>query len=137
MPNHPRGLGHGITGNPTSRDFFSSLLERDDFSSIRHPALPLVRDRALACLPRKPASGGFSPRGFILAASRPEGMIEEASANPEGSGRPGPCCASGRTCARGWDGWVGFRPDAEPNQTSRAALLVPGLALRRQPALEG
>src|SRR5215208_2668681 len=28
MPNHPRGLGHGITGNPTSRDFFSSLLER-------------------------------------------------------------------------------------------------------------
>src|SRR4051812_44602200 len=30
----------------------------------------------------------------------------------------------------GWEG--GFRSGSEPNQTSRAALLVPGLALRRR-----
>ena len=39
-------------------------------------------------------------------------------------------CTEGR-------GREGYPPGGEPNQTSRAALLVPGPALRRQPALEG
>src|SRR5215208_2836087 len=46
MPNHPRGLGHGITGNPTSRAFFSSLLTEDHVARIPYadPDRPEVQD---------------------------------------------------------------------------------------------
>src|SRR5215218_1515006 len=43
MPNHPRGLGHGITGNPTSRDFFSSLLKDYAMRALHTFALEIQR----------------------------------------------------------------------------------------------
>ena len=42
----------------------------------------------------------------------------------------------GRAHEVGWEGWVPLN-EPEPDQASRAAPLVPGLALRRLPALEG
>ena len=70
-------------------------------------------------------------------------MRQTAVREPRGVREAWPVPASGRTCARGWDGWVGFRPDAEPNQTSRATLLVPAAGpwrlkcVRTDPACAG
>ena len=114
-------------------------LERDDFSSNSSSRSTSCSGSCfrLACLPRKPASGGFSPTRLYPRGLSARGDDRRSIRKPRGEREAWSCCASGRTCARGWDGWAGFRPDPEPNQTSRAALLVPGLALRRQPALEG
>jgi len=59
-------------------------------------------------------------------------MIGKASANPAGVREALARARARRACARGWDGKDGSRSTRlEPDQASRAAPLVPGLALRR------
>src|SRR5829696_730130 len=68
------------------------------------------------------------PRGLV----GPRGMIGKASANPAGVREALARARARRACARGWDGKDGSRSTRlEPDQASRAAPLVPGLALRR------
>src|SRR3954451_14730703 len=65
-------------------------------------------------------------------------MIGKASREPRrGAGGLGPCSRPAGVRTRwDWEGWVPLN-EPEPDQASRAAPLVTGLALRRQPALEG
>jgi len=57
---------------------------------------------------------------------RPE-ALGDARLESEGRGKPGPCSRVRRTCAR--EGGKGKEARlSEPNQTSRATLLVPGPA---------
>src|SRR3954452_2249549 len=78
----------------------------------------------------------YSMRAFVLAALSARGDDRDTIREPSrGAGGRGPCSRpAGVRTRMGWEGWVPLN-EREPNQASRAAPLVPGLALRRQPAL--
>ena len=92
--------------------------------ALRHGAHP--------CTKALQGSNGFTARAGVLAALAARGFARRAP-RKRGAREAWSVLRVRRTCAR--EGGKGKEARlSEPNQTSRAALLVPGLALRRQPA---